>query len=128
LRAEGDLDTALRAAVREHVEGLVVLRDSVLIANQARLLALVAESHLPAMYGMREFVDGGGLVSYGPNLVEMYRRAAYLVDRVFRGAKPAGLPVEQSTKFDLVVNLKTARALGLTVPQSVLTLADEVIR
>ena len=79
------------------------------------------------MYGMREFVDGGGLMSYGPSLVEMYSRAAYLVDKILRGAKPANLPVEQATKFELVINLKTAKALGLTIPQSVLLQTTQVI-
>jgi putative ABC transport system substrate-binding protein len=76
---------------------------------------------------MREFVDSGGLMSYGPNLVEMYNRAAYLVDKILRGVKPANLPVEQITKFDLVINLKTAKALGLTIPPSLLLRADQVI-
>jgi putative ABC transport system substrate-binding protein len=99
----------------------------VLITNQARLLALAATARLPAMYGMREFVDSGGLMSYGPSLVEMYRRAAYLVDKILKGTKPADLPVEQTTKFELVINLKTAKALGLTIPQSLLQRADQVI-
>jgi putative ABC transport system substrate-binding protein len=128
VQGAGDLDGAFRAATRERVDGFVVLRDPVLVTNQSRLLTLVASTRLPAMYGMREFVDNGGLMSYGPSLVEMYRRAAYLMDKVFRGVKPTDLPVEQTTKFDLVVNLKTAKALGVTVPQSVLLRADEVLQ
>ena len=78
------------------------------------------------MYGMREFVDGGGLMSYGPSLVEMYRRAAYLVDKILRGGKPSNLPVEKTTRFELVINLTTAKALGLTLPHLLLVRADEV--
>ena len=122
-----DFERAFRAAIKGHVDGLVILRDPVLITNQARLLALAATARLPAMYGMREFVDSGGLMSYGPSLVEMYRRAAYLVDKILKGTKPADLPVEQTTKFELVINLKTAKALGLTIPQSLLQRADQVI-
>ena len=122
-----DFERAFRAAIKGHVDGLVILRDPVLITNQARLLALAATARLPAMYGMREFVDSGGLMSYGPSLVEMYRRAAYLVDKILKGSKPADLPVEQTTKFELVINLKTAKALGLTIPQSLLQRADQVI-
>ena len=122
-----DFESALRVAVQKRVAGLVVLRDTVLITNQSRLLTLTAASRLPAMYGMREFVDSGGLMSYGPNLVEMYKRAAYLVDKILRGVKPANLPVEQITKFDLVINLKTAKALGLTIPPSLLLRADQVL-
>jgi len=126
-RAE-EFENAFQAAVQSHVDGLVVLRDSVLVINQGQLLALAADRRLPAVYGMREFVDGGGFMSYGPSLVEMYRRAAYLVDKILRGAKPSDLPVEQATKFELVINLKAAKALGLTVPQSLLVRADEVIQ
>ncbi|HME94531.1 MAG TPA: ABC transporter substrate-binding protein [Methylomirabilota bacterium] len=122
-----EFEGAVRAARDAHVEGLVVLRDLVVIANQERLLALAATNGLPVMYGMQEFVAAGGLMSYGPNLVEMYRRAAYLVDKILRGAKPADLPVEQATKFDLVINLKTAKAFGLTIPPSLLQRADQVI-
>ena len=128
VRSVDDFEGALRAAVKEHVAGLVVLRDSVLVANQARFLEVAAANRLPAMYGMREFVDGGGLMSYGPSLVEMYRRGAYLVDRILRGARPANLPVEQVTKFEFVINLKTAKALGLTVPPSVLVRSDEIVQ
>ena len=122
-----DLERAFRAAIKGHVDALVILRDPVLITNQARLLALAATARLPAMYGMRGFVDGGGLMSYGPSLVEMYRRAAYLVDKILKGIKPANLPVEQTTKFELVINLRTAKSLGLTIPRSLLLRADQVI-
>ena len=122
-----EFEPAIRAAIRRHVDGLVVLRDAVVIISQARLLRLATIARLPAMYGTREFVDAGGLMSYGPNLVEMYRRAAYLVDKILRGAKPSTLPVEQPTKFELVINLKTAKALGLTIPPSLLQRADQVI-
>ena len=122
-----EFEPAIRAAIRRHVDGLVVLRDAVVIISQARLLRLATIARLPAMYGTREFVDAGGLMSYGPNLVEMYRRAAYLVDKILRGAKPSTLPVEQATKFELVINLKTAKALGLTIPPSLLQRADQVI-
>jgi putative ABC transport system substrate-binding protein len=125
-RAE-EFEPAIRAAIKRHVDGLVVLRDAVVIIHQARLLRLATTARLPAMYGTREFVDAGGLMSYGPNLVEMYRRAAYLVDKILRGTKPSTLPVEQATKFELVVNLKTAKALGLTIPPSLLQRADQVI-
>src|SRR5215831_1047303 len=91
-----DFEGVLRAALRERMEGLVVLRDPVLIANQSRLVALLAEIRLPAMYGIRDCVDIGGLMSYGPSLTEMYRRAAHLADKILRGAQPANLPVEQS--------------------------------
>ena len=122
-----DFESAFREAMRVRLDGLVVLRDPLLIANQARLVTLAATNRLPAVYGIRDFVDIGGLMSYGPSLVEMYRRAGYLVDKILRGAKPADLPVEQATKFELVINLKTAKALGLTIPPSLLARADQVI-
>ena len=93
------------------------------------MLAELAAAHrLPALYELRSFAEAGGLVSYGPDLVDLYRRAASFVDRIFRGAKPADLPIEQPEKLELVVNLKAAQALGLAVPQAVLLRADEVIR
>ena len=125
-RAE-DVESAFRSAIQAHVDGLVVMRDTVLQINQARLLARAANIRLPVMYGTREFVIGGGLMSYRPSLVEMNRRAAYLADKILRGAKPSDLPVQQSTVFELVINLKTAKALGLTIPPSVLGRADQVI-
>lgn len=123
-----DFEGAFRGAIEQRVEGFVVLRDTVLVMNQAQLLALAASSRRPSVYGMREFVDNGGLISFGPSLVEMYRRAAYLVDKILRGAAPSDLPVEQATKFELVINLKTAKALGIAIPQSLLLRADEVIQ
>jgi putative tryptophan/tyrosine transport system substrate-binding protein len=127
VQSSDDFERAFRAAVKRQVDGLVVLRDVVLVANQPRLLTLAASARLPAMYGVREFVDSGGLMSYGPSLVEMYRRAGYLMDKILRGAKPADLPVEQATRFELVINLRTAVALGLTIPPSLLERADQVI-
>ena len=97
------------------------------LTNRRRIAELAARSGIPAMYGYREFVEAGGLMSYGPHLPDMYRRAADHVDKVLRGAKPADLPVEQPTKFEFVINLKTAKALGLTFPQSLLLRADQVI-
>jgi putative ABC transport system substrate-binding protein len=122
-----DLERAFRSAIKRQVGGLVVLRDAVLVANQPRLLMLAEAARLPAMYGVREFVDSGGLMSYGPSLADMYRRAGHLVDKILRGIRPADLPVEQATKFELVINLKTARVLGLIIPPALLQRADEVI-
>jgi putative ABC transport system substrate-binding protein len=110
------------------VGALTVLGSAMFFNERRRLVDLAAKNRLPAVYGLREYVDAGGLLSYGPNIADLFRRAATYVDRILKGAKPGDLPVEQPTKFELVINLKTAKALGLTIPQSVLGRADEVIQ
>ena len=124
----GQIDSAFLAMTRERAGALLVLTDSVFVGERRQVVDLAARSRLPAMYSQREFADDGGLVSYGPSLSEMYRRAATPVDKLLRGAKPGDLPVEQPTKFELVINLKTAKTLGLTISQSPLLRADEVIQ
>jgi len=122
------LNIAFAAATKEHAAALLVLTDSMFVGQQQRVADLAARNRLPAMYSQREFVDAGGLLSYGPSLTDMYRRAATHVDKLLRGAKPGDIPVEQPTKFELVINLKTANTLGLTIPQALLLRADEVIQ
>ena len=122
-----DVEAAFDTARQEQVDGLVVMRDFVLISQRDRIVALAAKNRLPVIYGMREFVDAGGLMSFEPSMPELHRRAADLVDKILKGARPAELPVEQSSRFELAINLKTARALGLTVPPLVRLRADQVI-
>jgi len=124
----GQLEGAIEAAVRERADALHVLGDPIFHSPPHRLPELAARARLPAIYFVAELVRAGGLMSYGPNFIELSRRAASYVDKILKGAKPADLPVEQPTKFELVINLKTARALGLTIPQAVLIRADEVIQ
>ena len=128
VRHTDDIGPAVAAAARERAGALLVLSDALTNAHRVRIVELANKSRLPTMYFSREWVDAGGLMAYGPNWRDMYRRAATYVDRILRGAKPGDLPIEQPTKFELVVNLKTAKALGLTIPQSVLLRADEVIQ
>jgi putative ABC transport system substrate-binding protein len=99
-----------------------------LVSERRRLVDLAAKNRLPAVYARREYVDAGGLMSYGSNIADLFRRTATYVDKILKGAKPADLPVEQPTKFELVINLKPAKALGLTIPQSVLGRADQIIQ
>ena len=115
------------AEATQRVGALLVVSDAIFNSHRTRLADLAARSHLPAAYGVRESVDAGGLMSYGPSFLDSYRRAATYVDQILKGAKPAELPVEQPTKYELVINMKTAKALGLTFPQSVLLRADHVI-
>ena len=128
VRAPEDFEMAFQAARRGGAGALITMDDTFVFTHRARIVKLAAKNRLPAIYGFREFVDAGGLMSYAANLVDMYRRAATYVDKILKGAKPADLPVEQPTRFELVINLKTAKALGLTIPQSVLIRADEVIQ
>jgi putative tryptophan/tyrosine transport system substrate-binding protein len=127
-RSPDQLDSAFAAMTRERAAALLVLTDSMFVGQPRRIADLAARSRLPAMYYQREFVDAGGLISYGASLSDMFRRAATHVDKVLRGAKPSDIPIEQPTKFELVINLKTAKALGITIPQSLLLRADEVIQ
>jgi putative ABC transport system substrate-binding protein len=123
-----DLDGAFSTATREHADALLIPPGQVLNLDRKRVVALVAQSRLPALYFTRGFVEDGGLMSYGPSLPDNWRRAATYVDKILKGTKPADLPVEQPTKFELVINLKTAKALGLTIPPTLLFQADEVIQ
>jgi ABC-type uncharacterized transport system substrate-binding protein len=123
----GQFDRAFAAMTAQHAAALVVTPTPFNSTHSDRILSLAAKHRLPAIYGLRMFVDAGGLMAYGPSLSESWRRAATYVDKILKGAKPADLPVEQPTKFELVINLKTAKTLGLTIPQSVLLRADQVI-
>jgi putative ABC transport system substrate-binding protein len=126
-RKVGELESAFRAITRARADGLLVLPDTMLWAERARLADLVAKSQLPAMFGFREHVEAGGLMAYGASIPDLIRRAATFVDKILKGAKPADLPVEQPIKFELVINLKTAKTLGVTIPPSLLLQADRVI-
>jgi putative ABC transport system substrate-binding protein len=122
-----DLGRAFGAARQGRADALITLEDPFTIAHRVRIVELARIHQLPALYGRRVYVDAGGLMSYGPDPIEQYRRAAIYVDRIFKGAPPADLPVEQPTRFEFVVNMRTARALGLTLPPSLVLRADHVI-
>ncbi len=124
-----DFGTAFAEAQKNHAEALIVLSSAFFYAHRSRLVELAAKQRLPTMYHQKDFVVGsGGLMAYGPDFHDLFRRSATYVDKILKGAKPGDLPVEQPSKFELVINLKTAKALSLTIPQSVLIRADEVIQ
>ena len=127
VRGHAELEGAFAAMVRERANGIVVAQDPVTFGSRSHVALLAARSRLPAVYGVREFAEAGGLMSYGPNIADQFRRAAIYVDKILKGAKPGALPIEQPTKFELVINLKAAKALGLTLPPSLVQRADQVI-
>ena len=126
MRRSEDIDPAFEA-LKGRAQALYVPATPVALVNRVRINTLALAAHMPTTLGVREYVEAGGLMSYGPDWPHMWGRAANFVDKILRGAKPADLPVEQPTKFDLVINLTTAKALGLTVPDKLLALANEVI-
>jgi putative ABC transport system substrate-binding protein len=127
-RSPQEIESAFAAMTRERAGALLIIGDFLMYAHRVRLADLAAGSRLPAAYDLRDYAEAGGLMSYGTDLIDLHRRAAIHVDKILKGAKPADLPVEQPTKFELVINLKTAKALGLTIPPSLLGRADEVIQ
>jgi putative tryptophan/tyrosine transport system substrate-binding protein len=128
VRGPGDFEKVFKAAKEEGAHGLMVFREALFTTERDRIVNLAAETKLPAMYALRDFVEAGGLMSYSVNEAGNYRRAATYVDKILKGAKPADLPVEQPTKFEFVINLKSAKQIGLTIPANVLARADKVIR
>jgi putative ABC transport system substrate-binding protein len=126
VRGPGDLDSTFAAMAKRRVDAVVIVDDPMLITNDRAIANLAAKIRLPAI-GLTVFAEAGGLMSYEASRLELFRRAAYFVDRILRGAKPGDLPIEQATRFETVVNLKTAKALGFTIPQSILKRADTVI-
>jgi putative ABC transport system substrate-binding protein len=128
VHSDVEIESAIVALGREPGDGLVVVGDAFVIGHRAPIISAVARNNVPAVYWLSEAARDGGLLSYGVNQVDLYRRAASYVDRILRGAKPADLPVQLPTKFEMVINLKTAKALGLTIPETLLAVADEVIQ
>jgi putative ABC transport system substrate-binding protein len=128
VRTPGELDETFRAIVRESPGALLVMADRLFLHNRQRIMDFATKQRLPGVYAYRELVEAGGLMSFGPSYPGMHRRAAYYVDRILKGAKPGDLPVERPTTFNLVINLKAAKALGLTIPPAVLARADEIIQ
>ncbi len=128
VREPRDFDSAFSATRNAHSAGLLILGSSMFSTNRQRLAALTREHRLPAIYLRREFAEAGGLMTYGENFSDLFRRAALYVDKILKGAKPTDLPVEQPTKFEFIINLKTAKQIGLTIPPNVLARADKVIK
>jgi putative ABC transport system substrate-binding protein len=128
VRRPNDIEVAFSTSKKDHTGSLIVLRNPVTALHRKQVVGFVLKSRLPSMFVTREYVEAGGLMSYGPDLTDLARRAATYVDKILRGAKPAGLPVEQPTKFELMINLNTATQIGLTIPPNVLARADRVIR
>jgi putative ABC transport system substrate-binding protein len=128
VKGEDDLPNAFAAIVKERPGALFVLADRLFLHYRTRLMEFALKHRLPGVHAYVELVEAGGLMSYGPNYAEMHRRAAYFVDKILRGTKPADLPVEQPKKFELVINLKTAKQIGITIPANVLARADRVIK
>jgi putative ABC transport system substrate-binding protein len=127
-RRPEDIESAFTAMSRERSGALLVLSDATFILLRTRIAELAAKAHLPVMYTLREHMGAGGLAFYGPSMADNFRRAATYVDKILKGATPADLPVEQPTKFELLINLKTTRALGLVIPPAVLARADQIIQ
>ncbi len=127
VRSPDDFPAAFSAAAQDGAQGLLTTIETFFIIHRARVIELAATHRLPAMYSVRDFVDSGGLMSYGANVINLYRQTSVYVDKILKGAKPADLPVEEPTTFEFVINLKTAKALGLTIPPSLLQRADQVI-
>ena len=128
VREPNEFESAFLKMMRDRPDALIMTADAMHQLHLAWIVDFAAKRRLPAMYQLKEYVEAGGLISYGVNFLDMWRRAAEYTDKVLKGAKPADLPVEQSTKFELVINLKTAKALGLTIPPSLLGQADQVIQ
>jgi putative ABC transport system substrate-binding protein len=127
-RGPTEIDGAFAAMTRERASAVIVLVDAMFVDHRKRIAELAAKSRLPTVYGLTDHVEAGGLIAYGANVADLYRRAAVYVDKILKGAKPADLPVEQPTKFEFIINLKAAKQIGLTIPQSVLFRADKVIK
>jgi putative ABC transport system substrate-binding protein len=123
-----EIGLAFSAVNRAHAQALYFIEDAFFFTHRTTISMLASKARLPTVYGLRQYVDAGGLMSYGASYGDLFRRSAGYVDKILKGAKPGDLPIEQPTEFELVVNLKTAKTLGLTIPESILLRADEVIR
>jgi putative ABC transport system substrate-binding protein len=127
VRGPDDFDDTFEAARRQHSGALITVEDPLTVSHRKRIVDFASSQRLPSLHGVKEFVAAGGLISYGASLADLFRRAAYFIDKIFKGAKPGDMPVQQPTKFELVINLAAAKALGLEIPDKMLAIADEVI-